>query len=445
MSHPEVNLTIEDLTELLESGKELAAAIDLEELLNNILLKATKLTLSPDGCVILYDSNRTGLYFAAAAGQNAEFLLTKWGENSPQRVPLDSKAGNVFQTGTPIVVNSIESDPGHYKGVDQQTGRRTESMICVPLSVAKERIGVMQVLNKKGVEYTERDRLLLESFAGQAAVAIRNARLYRELLAHMGLYASYDRKTKTLDVLSQLNRQAHSERLTLMFADMRGSTALCNVLNDPEKTQLFFNQFLTMLAQHVVRFGGVVNKFLGDGLFAFFGQPDSAKQAVTCAFEMIDKFVDLKELWDKDNDQDLSFLDIGVGIVTDNVIVGSIGADGLRDFTAIGAPVNLANAFESAARGGKRILVDQATYLAVKDIVGESEGPTPFDLRKPDQPLGRGYKVYNIKSLTSKVVFVSYSHEDRAFVKDHIYEPLSKRGFRIWWSGGGPGSRRKLR
>ncbi len=434
MSPVKRNLSTADYVALMESSQRLTAEINIDELLQQILLTAGQLTNSPDGSVLLYDEERTGLYFAAAVGDSAPMLLKKWGESSNQRVPVHgSKAGTVFTTGESLVVDSLTSDPEHYKGVDQQTQRTTSSMICVPLAFANERIGVIQILNKRMGNYTERDRVLLENFSSQASIAIRNARLFKDLLAHMGLYTSRE----AIDLVSQLRKPAHSEKLTLLFADMRGFTQLCQVLNNPEQIQNLLDQFLSMLSEQIMQHGGVVNKFLGDGLLAFFRHDDSAKRAVRAAFAIVQRFESLRTNWDAASNQELGFLDIGMGIVTDHVILGTIGSARVRDFTVIGTAVNLAASFESHARGGKRILVDQATYYAVKAMVADVGGPISFTLRKPDQTIGVSYKQYHLVRLKPDKptrVFIVHNRRDREFVERELTEALAKYGIETWYS-----------
>jgi len=442
-------LTFEDLTQLLETSKQLASEVSYAELLDAILLRAQQLTNSPEASILLYDSKRDGLYFAAATGEEGPMLMREYGEFSETRVPLHSKAGVVFKTGKSIIVDSLANDPEHFKGVDKRTKKRTKSMVCVPLAVADQsigrvrRIGAIQLLNKGGGDFTERDRVLLESFSDQAAVAIRNAAVFRDLLAHMGLYSSRGAQ----DLVDQLNAPAQPEMLTLFFADMRGFTQLCQVLNDAEQVQSLLNSFLTVLTERILEHGGIVNKILGDGVLAFFRQGDSAVRAVKCAFEMIDKFALLREQWDAEHNQDLSFLDIGFGIVTDKVMLGTVGTGRIRDFTAIGPAVNLAAAFEKKARGGMRILVNQGTWMAVQSLVKEVSGPMTFELRKPDQQVAIQYKMYHVISLkdadsTSDPVrprassdllkiFLCHSSADKPAVR-RLYRRLAGDHFQPW-------------
>jgi adenylate cyclase len=132
------------------------------------------LTDSPDGSVILHDETRNCLYFADAVGASAQLLLNEWGKASGQSVPMvGSKAGQVFTSGVSTIVDAVIDDPNHFKGVDEDTKQQTSSMVCVPLIVTSRRsgeprtLGVIQILNKRSGNYTERDIVLLERFADQ--------------------------------------------------------------------------------------------------------------------------------------------------------------------------------------------------------------------------------------------------------------------------------------
>ncbi len=396
----EIQLNSEELLALVASAKELSSEIDLNDVLNKILHRGCELTNSPSASIFLDDFGR-GLFAAAASGPKAAGLLSMIGEESPNRIPyVGSKAGEVFTSGEPVTVASVGSDPGHFKAVDQQLAHHTESMVCVPLVVGDRRIGAVQILNKGSGDYTRRDVVLLEHLASHAALAIQNARLIRELLAHKGLFTSSPNGLTTADLIRELSAPAHRERMTVLFADMRGFTRLLQSIGDPIDTVAHLNQFLDLLAEQVLRHDGMVNKFLGDGVLALFRGRDSEMRGANAAFDIIDAFDELKEKWNRERSETLDFLDVGVGVVTGDVIIGSIGSGRVRDFTAIGAFVNLAAAFESDARGGKRVLTDQSTFRAISEIA-EADKPTIYEMRKPDQPSGVRYTRYHIRRLRS--------------------------------------------
>jgi class 3 adenylate cyclase len=275
--------------------------------------------------------------------------------------------------------------------------------------------------------------VLLEHLGRQAATAINNALLLGKLSAHMGLYSRQGAR----DLVERLDQPARREMLTMLFADMRGFTQLCQSQGDPTRTQEIMNDLMTMLADQVLTRGGIVNKFVGDAVFALFRDKDGPKQAVKCASGMLDRFDSLRRRWVDSCSEDLSFLDLGIGIATGPVAFGSFGSATVRDFTAIGTSVNLAAAFEAAARNGRRLLVDQPTWNAVNSIVSDFDGPTSFELGKPGQAVSIKYRQYHIKRLKPDVpvrVFVSHNHRDREFVERNITAQLATYGIETWYS-----------
>jgi class 3 adenylate cyclase len=423
----------EDLLALLETAGQLATEADQARLADAILARVCQMTGSPDGSVLLYDADRGGLFFAAAKGEKGPSLLENWGEYSSQRVPVaGSKAGHVYNTGETILEQRLDDDADHFKGVDEQTRRASQSMVCAPLEVGGARIGAIQILNRPSA-YTSRDVALLEQFAVQAAAAIKNARRLRELAAHMGLYA----RDLGGDLIGLLNQGARREDITVMFADMRGFTQVCQSQEDPAHTQAIVNDLLTMLAEQVLTHGGVVNKFLGDAVLAFFRTSSGPKQAVRCAFGMLERFESLRQRWGESSNQDLDYLDLGIGIATDRVAIGAFGNASVRDFTAIGTAVNRASAFEHAARDGRRVLVDRRTWDAAREIVADCADPVRFELRKPGQGVGVVYWQYHLKRLKPDLVvrmFISHSHLDRVYVEREVTHALKQYGIETWYS-----------
>ncbi len=434
MNTPATVLSADEMLALIRSGRELSAQVTLDKLLKSILEKASAFTDSPDTSVILRHDDRDGLYMAAATGDKAEWVLTTFGRHSAKAIPIDgSKAGSVYSTRNSLVENKVE---GHFRGVDDETKMVTESMVCVPLCAGNNTLGVMQILNKRSPPYTEHDLVLLEHFASQAAVAIQNAQLFERLLAHSGLYTRTSAGAELEDLMLELYEPAHTERLTVLFADMRGFTQFCQTLFTPAEVQSRLNEFISMLTEEVIIHDGMVNKFLGDGVMALFRHDNHEERAVKASFRMIDRFGEIKLRWNDEVGQQLDFLDIGMGIVTDNVTLGAIGSEKVRDFTAIGSAVNLAAAFEQDARDGKRIIANHLTYRAVKDLV-ESDSPEDYELKKPGQHVGIKYKRYTLRRLSETAeqqVFVSHSHYDRQMVEEQLVQPLNALGIKTWYA-----------
>ncbi len=420
MAEPtESSLREPDLLALLDTAAQLNTVETLDEVLTNILELAGALSRSAAGSVILYDEERNDLFFAAATGPASETL-------HGIRIPVNKgKAGQVFSSGVAIVENHLE---GHYGAVDEKTDFTSKSMICVPLQHKDRTYGVMQILNKAdGREgYDRRDLELLTRFGSQATVAIRNATLFEQMLASSGLYASPAVRQDLIQNMTGAGRSAIREKFSVMFADMRGFSQLCNMVTVPAKIQGILSDYVLMLAAVVVRNDGIVNKVMGDGMMAIFRGDGAADRAVHAALEAVDGFTRLRAGWKGVSRFNLDFLDIGVGITTDDeMILGTIGDDRFRDFTVIGPGVNLAASLVKSARDGRRIVCDNATHAGLTPASdAAAEGPAQFRVDKPGPLLGASYDVYYLtrmeapaeKAVESKAaekydIFFSYRRE----------------------------------
>jgi class 3 adenylate cyclase len=154
--------------------------------------------------------------------------------------------------------------------------------------------------------------------------------------------------------------------VTILFSDIRGFTATSERL-DPATVMGALNTYLTRMAEIVLRHGGTLDKYIGDGIMAFFGapiaMPDHPGRAVRAALEMLAAVDDLQEGWQRQTGVPLK---IGVGINTGEVIVGNVGSEQKKQYTIIGDPVNLASRLEGMNKEHKtQILVSGATRRRV--------------------------------------------------------------------------------
>jgi adenylate cyclase len=204
------------------------------------------------------------------------------------------------------------------------------------------------------------------------------------------------------EVLANILRRSGMERLaakrktiTVLFSDIAGFTAWCST-RDPETVHRVLGEYFQDMTAIVFRHQGTVDKFIGDGLMAFFGDPqdhpDHAKRAVAAALEMQETVQRLRKQWEP---QGIIDLHIRVGINTGEAVVGDLGSTDIMAYTAIGAQVNLASRLESlcpvdgilvsgavAARVGKDFHVREAGMTSAKGI----SDPFPTFLIVPETP-----------------------------------------------------------
>ncbi|MBU4046285.1 MAG: adenylate/guanylate cyclase domain-containing protein, partial [Gammaproteobacteria bacterium] len=176
-----------------------------------------------------------------------------------------------------------------------------------------------------------------------------NPHVVQELVAHGGL-----------------SRQGESRQITILFSDIRGFTTLSEK-RTPEQVVELLNRYFSLQVEVVFRHGGSLDKFIGDCIMAFWGapldDPDHAKHAVEAALEMgevLQKFK--KELGEED-----ATFDVGIGIHSGPAVVGLIGSEQRREYTAIGDTVNLGSRIEGLTKGVSRILVSRETMQACGD------------------------------------------------------------------------------
>ncbi len=158
--------------------------------------------------------------------------------------------------------------------------------------------------------------------------------------------------------------QAERRQVTVLFADLAGFTGLGEQM-DPEGLAKLLGRYIGLLTASVYRFGGTVDKFLGDGVMALFGAPlaheDDPALAVRCALDMQEKIAQAAQ------DQETPSLGVHIGINTGEVLAGLVGPEGAAQYTVIGDTVNLASRLSDLAEPGE-ILVGPLTHTLTQRL-----------------------------------------------------------------------------
>lgn len=199
--------------------------------------------------------------------------------------------------------------------------------------------------------------------------------------------------------------QISRRMITIAFWDIRGFSKLCDILKaHPELIARFLKDYCETAAKVIFSHGGVLDKFIGDGVMALFGALNSkdcddkadAEAAIASAIEMRTHFAKLIDKWTPEWQKyvpDKIEIGLGCGIHTGETLTGNVGTDFRDQFTALGPNVNFAARIESKSQANQ-IIISQPTEVRVRDKsfkitkIGEISDikniPGTFDLYQVD-------------------------------------------------------------
>ncbi|MBP2234059.1 class 3 adenylate cyclase/PAS domain-containing protein [Sinorhizobium kostiense] len=165
--------------------------------------------------------------------------------------------------------------------------------------------------------------------------------------------------------------ESRRKKLTICFSDIAAFTEATDKMESEELTQLL-NQYLTEMSKIALAFGATVDKYVGDAILMFFGDPETRgvrEDAIACvsmALAMQNRMAELGDAWRSIGIE--TPLRSRIGIHTDYCTVGNFGSEDRMDYTIIGGAVNLAARLEREATPGS-VLISYETYAQVKDLI----------------------------------------------------------------------------
>ena len=223
----------------------------------------------------------------------------------------------------------------------------------------------------------EREKLYEKSKIDNQIIEEKSAQL-ENLATRLAKYLS-PQIYKSIFEEKQEVKSVHSRKnLTIFFSDIIQFTDLTDTM-EPEKLAKVINSYLSEMTTIAVKSGGTIDKFIGDAIMVFFGDPETegevqdALKCVEMAILMRQRVEELQKHWKKMGVT--NGLGIRMGISTGFCTVGNFGSDLRLDYTVLGSPVNLAARLQSAAeRNG--ILIDENTNNLINDVVQTEKNNT---------------------------------------------------------------------
>lgn len=234
-----------------------------------------------------------------------------------------------------------------------------------------------------------------------SSTAVRFATTGRELRRTRGMLDRYIAPQLVNYVMENLNTiqlSGDKRELTILISDVRNFTTMTEKAEPMELISLL-DDYLSAMTEIIFKYNGIVDKFIGDGILAYWGAftPGSphAEQAAHAALEMIERVKQLNEQWIAQGKTPIA---IGVGINTGTVIFGNIGRGKKIEFTVIGDAVNLASRLEGLNKDfGTSIIVSEATRQHIGDaaqvrplggvtVKGKTVATTVYELQAMSSP-----------------------------------------------------------
>ncbi len=260
--------------------------------------------------------------------------------------------------------------------------------------LARRVTGPVSALTKSVARVAEGD--LSQSLPAQSRDEVGQlTRAFNEMVAGLrqrdfirdtfGRYVSPEVARTLLESPEGLSLGGEKREVTILMSDLRGYTRFAEE-GDPALVMQVLNGYLGRMTEIITGYGGTINEFIGDAIFAIFGaplsHPDHAERAAACAIAMQCAMEEVNRLH---AERKLPRLEMGIGLNTGEAVVGNIGSEKRAKYGVIGSAVNLAARVEGCTLGGQ-ILLSPYTYQRIQAIA-EVGPPLRVEVKGIREPL----------------------------------------------------------
>jgi class 3 adenylate cyclase/HAMP domain-containing protein len=402
--------SINELKVLEEVGRAVASSLDLDAVLPTVAARALEITQADAVLIYGYD----------AAAHQFNLMEAKGVDRAAAGAHLSIDDGTTIlkqaaTSGEPIAIPDFtRAEDRLLRDVAVAAG--FHAVLVVPLVDQQGTLGALVVLRRAAGEFPQNLIGLMRTFAHQAVLAMRNARLFSEV-DHKGreLATAHDtvqqqaaqlqaqteqlknwnrsleeRVEKQLGEIERIRKlerflapqvaqliassdghdallDSHRREVTVVFCDLRGFTAFTET-TEPEEAMNVLREYHAALGELIFRYEGTLDRYAGDGVMILFNAPiqfaDHTARAVKMAIEMRDCAGALCEKW-RNRGHSLGF---GVGIALGYATLGQIGFEHRLEYAAIGSVTNLASRLCDEAGAGQ-VVASRRVYGMVEALV----------------------------------------------------------------------------
>lgn len=355
--------------ERLRIAHELARSVGnelvLDKLLQKILDKAFELLPADRGVILLMDDQ----------GQPVPRVAKQKHQTSAEEIVLSNSIINEVVNKKQAVLSSDATIDSRFSGAHSIIMQGIRSTMCVPLIHGEELLGIMNLDSQIATNaFSEKDLRIFTGIATQAAIAIQNARLAHKIEYEARTRAQFQRFFSPAMVQQMVEGQlkldgvGEARNVTILFADIRGFTAMTENADAHEIVELL-NDYFEVMVEVLFQYEGTLDKYVGDEVMALFGVPvatdDAAVRAVECALEMQIALEEFNRTRRAEHQQPVH---VGIGINTGECVYGAIGSSKTLQYTVIGDAVNTASRLCSVAKADE-VIISQETMRQVNEAV----------------------------------------------------------------------------
>ena len=418
--------SVNELRVLEEVGRAVSSSLDLDAVLPTVAARALEITHADAVLIYSYDSTHGQFELVEANG------VARANDDAHRIIAEPSILGEAATRGRPIAVPDLDAADEHpLKAIVIAAG--FHAVLVVPLADQTGVLGSLIVLRRAAGDFPENVIGLMKTFAHQAVLAMRNARLFHEVdhkgrelaSAHAVVQSQAQKLREQTDQLLDWNRSleervqkqlseierirrlerflapqvaqliassdghdellaSHRREVTVVFCDLRGFTAFTES-SEPEEVMNVLREYHAALGECIFRYEGTLDRYAGDGVMVLFNAPiqfpDHVQRAVRMAVEMRDNVGALTRKW-TNRGHNLGF---GVGIALGYATLGQIGFDRRLEYAAVGSVTNLGSRLCDEARAGQ-IIVSQRVFGVVETQV-EARPIAPLQLKGFNRPV----------------------------------------------------------
>lgn len=349
--------TVDKLKILLEVSKQLSTPEEPETLLEKILDLLMEI-MKIDRAAILMVNAATGHLESRA-------VRLQVGMSLDYKFYSTRITNLVRKSGEAVLITDACIDQ-RFSDSDSILGQAIHASMCVPLKPREEVIGVLYVDNlSMSNVYSDEDLEFLTALANQAAIAIENSQLYKQMQAEAVMRDKLERffpEPVSRKLREEGNWEIVETEVTALFADISEFTKMSSTMEPRQIIEMLNEYFKVMVEEIVFPYEGTLEKYIGDALLAIWGAPyqkdNDAERAVYAAIEMQWAVRRLNLDWIQRRKQPIQ---IHIGINTGKVAAGNIGSEKLIQYAAIGDTTNVTSRICSVAQAGE-ILISQTTF-----------------------------------------------------------------------------------